>query len=80
LGKGLEDNLLFLRCDADAGVPNRKNQLKLITASRFHADSNPDFSLFSKLDRVADQIDDDLPQPRGVANDLIRHVRVNIAE
>ena len=38
--------------------------------ARFHRHANDDFAAMGELDGVADQIDDDLPQPPGIAENL----------
>ena len=66
--------LLFPR-DADAGVVDRKVQADVFRSTfGFHLDVDDDFALFGELDGVADQVDDHLPQPAGIANQNLRNL------
>ena len=70
LGEGAEQALLMLAADPDAGVddfdkgadpPGRRRRLL--------ADAHGDFARLGELDGVAEQIEQDLADPRGVALD-----------
>ena len=76
LREGVEDALLTLERDADAGVRDRHMQDDDIVRRRlFSRDAKNDLALLGELDRVPEQIDENLTQASGVASDRIRHGR-----
>ena len=71
----LEDLLLFLDGNADAGVAGRgsaSGSSSAVSDSALHADQH--FARLGELHRVADQVDDDLPQAAGIAQQVVRHI------
>src|ERR1035437_6527305 len=79
LREGLEDALLLLRRDADARVLNHEMQHNPIWRAGLQGNLDANFALSSELDSVADQIDDNLPQPGGVGDQVFRHLRADVA-
>ena len=72
--------LLLVGRDADAGVAHREAQAHLLQrgfAGDFHAHDH--LALFGELDGVADQVEQHLPQPAGVADQGVGHVRLHVA-
>ncbi len=71
--------LLTVERDADAGVGHRHVQQDDIVRNRlFSRDAKNDFAVLGELDRVPDQVDDDLAQASGVAPDHGRQERVDV--
>ena len=66
--ESLEDALLFVAGDPKSRIGHREVEL-LAIVSRIWPNINHDFTVGRELDCVADQIDDNLPQPSGVAQD-----------
>ncbi len=71
--EGPEDRLLFVRRDADARVAHLKMQN---TFGLLHAHRYDHLTLGGELDAVADQVDEDLAQPSGIADQHLGHVLV----
>ena len=46
-----------------------------VRVDRFRLDVNDDFPAAGELDGVADEVDNDLPQPTGVADEFVGHIR-----
>ena len=65
--------------NADPGVGDRKAQPHVAVRPVFELDAEHDLTLFRKLDRVADKIDDDLTQAAGIAHESIRNIGANVA-
>ena len=65
LGETLENGLLFVMRNADAGVADceLESDRFLRVALRQGTDLNDNFPLFGEFDRVADQVYQYLPQP-----------------
>ncbi len=78
LGEGLEDHGLLIGRDTDARVLDAKVQAHLVAARflLFHADD--DFAVLGEFDGVADQVNQDLTEPAGVAHQNLRHVSGNL--
>ena len=74
--------LLLVRRDADAGVAHGEAQADLALgrglAGDFHAHDH--LALLGELDGVAHQVEQDLPQPAGVADQGVGHVRLHVAD
>jgi hypothetical protein len=73
--EGLEDPLLLVRRNADSGVRDHEAQRPLSPLRLDRLDLDQHLAVAGELDRVADQVDDHLPQPRGVAHHERRHPR-----
>ena len=84
LRKLLEQFRLIFLADADATVLYRNTQPNLVRIETGHLiarTNDADIAIFRKLDRVADQVGDDLAQSYRVAAHHFRHVvRNRIAE
>ena len=79
LTEGFEDGVVLLRRDADAGVGDAEVQLRAALGARVLPDGDEDVAALGELERVADQVRQDLLNPRRVADDAGRHVRVDVA-
>lgn len=80
LKKRLKQLLLLFRRDADAGVAHRKLDHCTIPAAVTPGYVDEDITGGGELDGVADQIDEDLAQPRGVGDQASGHVIVDLVE
>ena len=78
LRERLEDQLLLVARDADAGVDDREVQADLAGQLRRDVDAQPDLPAVGELDRVADQVDEHLPQPQRVADERVGHFRRHV--
>src|SRR5262249_27796412 len=80
LGEALEHRLLPVERDADAGVldadPQGRARFRFVQARREHAD----LAALRELDRVSQQVDEDLAQPPRVASQPPRGVRRQVDE
>ncbi len=63
--------------DADAGIANREPDADLFVVSTLNGHQQHHFAALGELDGVADQVDEHLPQPAGVAHQHLGHVRRN---
>ena len=63
-----------LRCDPDARVADRESQLHHVVSGERRRDRDHDFSLLGELDGVADQVHQDLTQPRRITTHRARHL------
>ena len=77
MGKGLEDDLPLVCWNADSGIRHGEVQANKVVRLLLGLDTNDDLSAFGELDRVAHEVDDDLPQTSGVAYQRIGHGRQN---
>ena len=68
LRKGFENARLLRLGNAAAGIRNVKVQVSLAVGSGLDRDAQNHFSLLGKLDRVVEQVDQDLPKPHRVAD------------
>src|SRR5439155_12377418 len=75
LREALEDFGLRFGRDADAGVADREFQAHLLSRLALRRDVHRDATLLGELERVADQIDQDLAQVMRIAAQCRRHVR-----
>ena len=79
LAEGLEDRLLLVRRNADAGVADAEMQSHRLRPSAYRVSRRTTTSpALGELDGVADQVDDDLPQPARVADQRVGHVRRDV--
>ena len=74
--EGTEDRLLLFARDADSGVADREADQRFIVMCRFAGELYPkyDFALRGELDGVAHQVEQDLTQPAGVADQGVRYI------
>ena len=79
LGEGLEDHGLLLGRNADARVLDAEVQADLVADPFLLHDANDDLAVLGELDGVADQVDEDLGQPAGIADQRLGHVRGHLA-
>ena len=78
LAERLENLRLLFGRDADAGVAHGNVQAELpVGVDKFWLDVNDDFPAAGELNGVADEVDNDLPQSTGVADQFVGHVRRN---
>ena len=76
----LEDAFPLARFDADPGVAHLEAQHRLALAAATRGDSQHHFAPVGKLDRVAQQIAQHLPQPVGVAAQPAGQARLQVAD
>ena len=80
--EGPEDPLLPLGGDADAGVAHHEVKADLVlgrgAAGGLHAHDH--LALFGELDGVAHQVEQDLAQPGGVADQGVGDVRIHLVD
>ena len=79
LGEGLEHRRLLLQWDADAGVAHREAQPQAIFLPVGGA-AQLDLAALGELERVGQQVDQDLAQPRRIAEHASRHLAVGVEE
>ena len=79
--EGPEDPLPPVGRDADAGVGHREAEDGLPLGRGAVGDFHPHghLALLGELDRVADQVEQHLPQPARVADQGVGHVRLHVA-
>src|SRR5262249_2449362 len=77
--KRLEHARLLALGNGDAGIGDGECQDHVVVVPLLGADLDDDLAGVRKLDRVADQIDNHLPQPAGVANQMIGNIRLDVA-
>ncbi len=75
LAECLKDLLLFFGRNPDAGVTDHEVQIDLRFFERIDRDDDDDFALLGELERVADQVDDDLSESPGIADERVGHIR-----
>ena len=73
-----EDALLILRRDADARVGHGEPHPGLAIARRFELHVERHAAAFGELHGVGEQIDQHLPQPQRVANEVVGHGLVDV--
>ena len=71
LRKGVEDEAALLGGDPDARVLDRHSQGDGVGGHGLGVDANRNFAPLRELDRVADQVDEDLADPSGVAHEVV---------
>ncbi|HEX5229018.1 MAG TPA: hypothetical protein VFW44_14975 [Bryobacteraceae bacterium] len=72
----LEDQRLFGRRDADAGIADA--EMKQIRGFGGALNGHRNVAAAGKFDRIADQVDQDLSQAPAVAANAIRHIRLHV--
>ncbi len=75
LGESVEDMVELFCRDANARVRHGEAQGAGLVRLGIVGDADGDFSAVGKLDGVADEVHDDLPQALGVADQFDRHIR-----
>ena len=80
LAEGLEDRTLFIGRNADAGIAHREVQNALLADLLEAIDAHEDFTLFGKFDGVAQQVQNNLPQPSGVAQQAGGHLGRHVTD
>ena len=79
LHERIENVLAPIGGDADAGVDHREMDLTLFAGTALDTRPQDDFAALGELDGVTDQIQDDLTQPIGIADERGRNGRLDIA-
>src|ERR1700685_604691 len=69
----------MVACNADAGVGDRKPQGARF-AGRLILDHQTDLARLGEFQRIANKVDEDLPQTRRIAVDRAMHIRRDEAE
>src|SRR5262249_1013580 len=64
--------------NADAGIGDREFQHDVIGGEFLGADMHDDFARVGKLDGVAHQVDNDLPEAARAANQVIWNTRLDV--
>ena len=80
LAERLEDRRRASRRDADPGVGDAEMQLVLPSLRESSRTATNDVAALGELERVADQVRQDLLEARRVADDAGGHVRVDVAD
>ena len=80
LDEGLEEARLQLGVDADAGVAHLEADDHRVPGRLVEGHPEDDLARLRELDRVADEVGEDLAQPAGVAPQRVRHVVADEAE
>ncbi len=80
LGEGLEDQVLLVGGDADAGVRDLEVQRDRAVRMRRDAHRDADLAALGELDGVADEVEDDLSEPARVADDGVGDVGRDVAD
>src|SRR5271156_3376621 len=76
--KLLEESFLLVQCDADAGVADGKLHARAAVRKRTQRYIDADFSVLCKFDRIANQVDQDLTEPDGIARQVSGHIRRHV--
>ncbi len=71
LGKGVEDQLLFVFGDSDTAVFDREFELRAVGAAFGQPHMDRDVSTLGKFEGIANQVDEHLPQAMGVADEVV---------
>ena len=74
----LEDEALFVRRNADPGISHGESQHRFSVRACVATDGQYDLALRCEFDRVPNEVDDDLTQPRVVSLQQKRHVAVDL--
>ncbi len=80
LGEGLENGLLLVRFDTDAGVGDRVEEFGPATVAFLAPDGGPDLAPGREFDGIAEQIDQDLAQPARIALGFMGQVRGGLGQ
>ena len=72
--KALEQTALLLVGHTDTGVAHLKTQRHLVAGGLHQPHRNADFTHLGEFDRVVGVIDENLPQPQGIADHVGRHI------
>ena len=80
LFEGLEDDFLLVGRNADARIANGEMECHAVGVDRLAADGHNDLAAFGEFDGVADQIDHDLPQAIGIADDDRGHFGPDVVD
>ena len=78
LGKGLENDPQLVFRNADSGVDDFKEQIGALVACENHAHAHVDGSVLGKLEGIAQQVHQHLPQAGRVSNDFRWNLRENL--
>ncbi len=74
LHESLEDRLVLSRRNADPGVADRKAQARRVPVLPLQVDLDHDLAKGGELDRIADKVDQHLPQPGRVCHQSVGNV------
>src|SRR5207248_2746529 len=80
LRKRPEQQSHLVRGDANARIGDRKVQANPSRFFQLLLDTQHDLSGGGELDRIANQVDDDLPQPAGVAHYAVGDIGQDVAD
>src|ERR1700689_102004 len=80
LGKGIEDQLLFFRSDANARIANDEMQLHLLRETFFQRDFEDYLPGGREFDGVSQQIDDDLANSNGIGDHIVGNTHPPLAQ
>src|ERR1700730_4862886 len=78
LGKCFEDFALFVGRNADASILDGKVQAQGAGSFRFFLYPDKDLTAFGEFDGIADQIDHDLTDSSGIAQESVGDIRLNV--
>src|SRR4030042_1861950 len=70
LGENIKNDFLFIFRYADAGVGNQEVQKQAVPPFCFFFDRDDDLAFLRELDGISDQVDQDMSEPPGVADEI----------
>ncbi len=78
LGETVKDSVELIGRDADAAVNDGEPNARGFRPGIRHGSSHGHMPLLRKLERIADEIQQNLMQPNGIAFETWRHIRVEM--
>src|SRR6266700_3028746 len=78
LCKCLKNERVFLDRYADSRIGHAEMQTELTVGAGIHLHLEDDFSLGCELDGVSHEVHEHLAKPPGIANNLLRYLRVDV--
>ena len=78
LREGVENQLLLVRGDADAGVAHRQVDYQVLAILCVQFGVQRDLAALGELDRVADEVDQHLADAAGITDQLLRQVGLDL--
>jgi len=71
LAETFKNKIELVHCNADAGVLHREFDVAAFVLLLCQSHRNRDFTVLGELDRIAEQIQQDLTQAQGIANQAV---------
>ena len=76
--EALEQLLLLFWANANAGVGDGELQKDVVGSLILHLDMDTNLAVVAKLDRIADEVDQNLAKPEGIAPKIFRDVLIDL--